>query len=255
MMGKKIILGLMVLALLFALSPGLLASADIYIDGRRISPEVGPVEIGGEIYVPLEDITDYLRIDLRWNIRGDQVGGQIDGQNFTISRPVLIHGYLMVNLGFVEQYLDLYTYWDPRGERIDMDKKDPEPPKTIIREEIMIRVDTDRSSYRYGDYIAVSLVIFNNSSSSRNLEFNTGQTFDLIMKRGGRVVWQWSQDKAFTQAFQTKTMEPYEIWQETFLIPSDAIRTFVSGNYTLEGRLTTYPQPISSEELSIRVSR
>ncbi len=252
-MGKKVLMGLIVIALVVGLSSSLLA-ADLYLDGRRISPEVKPLEIDGRMFVPLEEVTDYFDIDLRWNITGKQVRGQVAGNNFVIDRPIIIHGYLMVSLAFLEDYVDLYTNWDQRRDIIDIERKEITPPS---REPggVRVTIDTDRSSYKYGDAIAVSLVIFNKSDRSVELEFSTGQTHDLVMRRGGRVVWQWSQDKAFTQAFQTKRMEPYEIWQKTFLIPTNQIRTFVTGNYTLEGRLTTHREEVKSEELTISISR
>ncbi len=252
-MGKKIFLGFIIIAIVVGLSSSLLA-ADLYLDGRRISTDVKPLEIDGRIFVPLEEITDYFDIDLNWNVTGKQVRGRVGGNNFVIDRPIIVHGYLMVSLAFLEDYVNLYTSWDQRRGIIDIERKEVSPPSRDVRG-VFVTIDTDRSSYRYGDHIAVSMVIFNKSDRSVELDFSTGKTHDLIMRRGGRVVWQWSQDKSFTQAFQTKRMDPYEIWVETFLIPTNQIRTFVTGNYTLEGKLTTYRDEISSKDLTINISR
>ncbi len=252
-MSKKIFLGLIVFALVIGLSSSLMA-ADLYFDGRRVRPEVKPLEIDGRIFVPLEEVTDYFNISLNWNVTGKQVRGRVAGNNFVIDRPIIVHGYLMVSLEFLEDHLGLNTNWDQRRGIIDIERGEPSPPARDARG-LLVIIDTDRSSYKYGDYIAVSMLIFNKSDRSVELEFSTGQTHDLVLRRGGRVVWQWSHDKAFTQAFQTKRMEPYEAWLETFLIPTNQIRTFVTGNYTLEGKLTIHNREVSSEEITINISR
>jgi len=251
---KKFIFSAIVLGLIALVSFGVLA-ADIYIDDRRMRTEVSPIVVDGSIYVPLEEICEYLELDLSWNFAGPRVRGKVGGENFNISDPVVIRGNLLVTLEFIEDYLGFSTEWDEKGEVVDIHTEERSRDDFRRDDGILVQVKTDSSQYRYGDKIAVSLLIFNNSSSEKTLEFNTGQTYDLTMKRGDRVVWQWSQDKSFTQAFQSKTLEPFEFKLYTFKIDTERIRTFVTGNYTLEGVLTVHRDPIRSEPLSINIQR
>lgn len=51
----------------------------------------------------------------------------------------------------------------------------------------------------------------NEGTSTASLEFSTGQAFDIaVSNSGGDVVWTWSYDKAFTQAFWELDLKPGE---------------------------------------------
>jgi len=51
----------------------------------------------------------------------------------------------------------------------------------------------------------------NEGTSTASLEFSTGQAFDIVVSNsGGDVVWTWSYDKAFTQAFWELDLKPGE---------------------------------------------
>src|SRR5438552_2450141 len=48
------------------------------------------------------------------------------------------------------------------------------------------------------------------ASSSVTCQLPTEQIFDVLFTRQGKLIWQWSQGRAFTQAFTRLTLSPGE---------------------------------------------
>lgn len=96
---------------------------------------------------------------------------------------------------------------------------------------VEVRSDTVRFSLRVSNATLAPLV----------LDFATGQRFDFEVRGGGgELVWQWSADRAFTQALQSDTLEAgavlsYDaVWQAG--VPA--------GAYTATARLLAREHPV-----------
>jgi hypothetical protein len=61
------------------------------------------------------------------------------------------------------------------------------------------------------DGVAMTLHVTNTGEQAVELRFDNGQRYDfVVLDSAGRNVWQWSADRMFTQALQTKLLSPKE---------------------------------------------
>lgn len=228
------------------------ATPDLYIEGERISLQVPLLIKEGRVQVPLVEITDFYGVPLSWYMERGQVHGWIDGKSFSISKPTVMDGYLMVGLEFLEKQLSLEGFWDQRNNLVDIERPRRDWPTT---REIVLSMKTDKDSYRVGETIAISLLAFNASQQKAELEFNTSQRFEITLKRGTRVVWRYSDDRAFLQVFQYEKLDPLQWLNYVIAIPTDELGYLASGNYTLEAELKTYPRVKIFDPIIIRIQR
>src|SRR5437773_12536000 len=54
------------------------------------------------------------------------------------------------------------------------------------------------------------LMLSNPPSTAATCHFATGRMFDFLVTRQGKLIWQWSYGRAFTQAFTRLTLSPGE---------------------------------------------
>ncbi len=95
------------------------------------------------------------------------------------------------------------------------------------------------------DGVTLVLHVTNNTESAMELRIPNGQRYDFaILDSAGRTVWQWSAERMFTQALQTKLLGPRETvsfeerWNsEGRLGRFTAVATLKSNNYPLEQRV------------------
>ncbi len=87
-------------------------------------------------------------------------------------------------------------------------------PMTVERVEGPLRLSASvgKTTYAIGEVIEATLVAQNTGAGPLTLTFSSGQTFELVVRRPrGDEVWRWSHDKAFTQAFQNRTLKAGEM--------------------------------------------
>lgn len=234
-MNKKSLLMLVLILLIFSVS---VAAETIYVEDRLIRPAVDPQVIQGRLHLALYDITDYLGIRFSWQWTGNHVRVSLDRKVVTVENPTIINGYLMVDLDFLRRELDLYVEWDQRAGRVYIYQRQPiSTPK--VDKGLFFGVESDRQTYTIGDPIAVSIVLVNLSSDSARIEFATSQTFELILWRGTREVWRYSQDRAFLQALRTMELHPFEVRNYAVIIPTNKIAGLLSGDYRIEAYMAT----------------
>jgi hypothetical protein len=66
-----------------------------------------------------------------------------------------------------------------------------------------------KQTYKAGEPVPVSVGVTNTGSGPVSLTFNSGQRYDLVIRRPrGDEVWRWSYDKAFIQVIQTVKLQP-----------------------------------------------
>lgn len=233
---------ILILVLLLSLSAAATA-ATVTVDENK-----GVLMLDGKLFVSLDDVAGELSEPLDWFFRSDSVRVRLGNKFFNITDPTLLQGRLMVSTTFLQE-LGITT--DLMEEVADIDlKADPRLP-----EDLYISVKTDRSSYRIGDHIAVSMIIHNTRSQSVKVQFNTGQVYDLFLKKNGMIAWGWSRDKAFTQAFHSITFEPGEARHFAFSIPTKELRIVEEGEYTLQGVLTSHPRGQQSEPVKVEIKK
>jgi hypothetical protein len=92
-----------------------------------------------------------------------------------------------------------------------------------------------------GDTVHLALQVTNATAAPVVLRFNTGQTYDFSVHRGGELLWQWSETMRFMQALRDETLAPGETRTitEHWVPPSRA-----AGELTARGWLTSASHPL-----------
>ncbi|HXF81606.1 MAG TPA: BsuPI-related putative proteinase inhibitor [bacterium] len=77
---------------------------------------------------------------------------------------------------------------------------------------LAVTASVAKATYAPGEPVVVQITIRNVSPDPLSLTFNSGQRFELTVRRPrGDEVWRWSHDKAFIQVVQTITLRPQEV--------------------------------------------
>jgi len=113
----------------------------------------------------------------------------------------------------------------------------PEPPPTSG---LAITLSVDKSTYRPGDTIQVTLEVANRTAEPITLVFSTSQRFDLAIEDDeGNELWRWSRGKLFLQVLGEETLGsegPPLAYHTEAPGPADP------GRYRLHGALATAGQ-------------
>lgn len=92
-----------------------------------------------------------------------------------------------------------------------------------------------------GDTVHLALQVTNATAAPVVLRFNSGQTYDFSVHRGGELLWQWSETMRFMQALRDETLAPGETRTITeHWVP----RARVAGELTARGWLTSSSHPL-----------
>ena len=75
---------------------------------------------------------------------------------------------------------------------------------------VRIELRLDKPVYIAREPVEITLTVSNPASAAVTFQFPTGQMFDVLVTRQGKLIWQWSQGRAFTQAFTRLTLSPGE---------------------------------------------
>lgn len=90
----------------------------------------------------------------------------------------------------------------------------PRPPRrpTVTRsfDGIEYTLSLNKGTYRRGELIVIRLRKRNILSVPLTLTYRTSQKVDFRVTRGSTFIWQWSQNRVFTQALTTDRFEPGE---------------------------------------------
>ncbi|MCU1234065.1 MAG: hypothetical protein JWP63_2032, partial [Candidatus Solibacter sp.] len=88
------------------------------------------------------------------------------------------------------------------------------------------------------DGLAITWRLSTSTGESLRLQFSSGQEYDVIMRDdAGRVVWQWSAGRVFTQDFHERSVS---VWSASVLAP---IANLMAGTYKVEAWITTSGNP------------
>jgi len=75
---------------------------------------------------------------------------------------------------------------------------------------VRIELRLNKPAYTATEPVEIMLMLSNPTSTAATFQFPTGQMFDVLVTRQGKLMWQWSQGRAFTQAFTNLTLSPSE---------------------------------------------
>ncbi len=112
-----------------------------------------------------------------------------------------------------------------------------DPPAGIRYAPPTVTLTTGKLSYAPGEAIDWRYTLYNGNDQPLVLTFTSGQTYDLIVRQGGKAIARWSTGKMFTDVMSTRTvmmgetMELKGSWQ----LPAE----LAAGAYDLEFVLTS----------------
>jgi hypothetical protein len=112
-----------------------------------------------------------------------------------------------------------------------------------------LSLSLDAGSYAVGERVRMRLVARNTTARTLALTFRTAQRHDFIVRKSGRIVWQWSTDMMFAQVVGTETLPPGDSlafageWDQRLADGTNA----ALGAYTVQGVLKTAPERATPE--------
>ena len=97
-----------------------------------------------------------------------------------------------------------------------------------------LQVETHADSARF------VLQVTNSGTTPLRVVFSSGQSYDFVVRQGGRELWRWSADMGFTQAVREETWAPGETrtFTEAWRFPAGT-----RGDFTAVARLTSSTHP------------
>ncbi|MFP4662505.1 MAG: BsuPI-related putative proteinase inhibitor [Halanaerobiales bacterium] len=109
---------------------------------------------------------------------------------------------------------------------------------------------TNQEEYDRGNIITAHIRAYNMGEESIELDFSSGQRYDLYLERDNKEIWRWSEGRFFTMALAQVEIEAgdsldYDVEINTELTP---------GKYTLTGELATIGSAIELNEITISVT-
>lgn len=123
------------------------------------------------------------------------------------------------------------------------------PAPESVPAPISLALYLDKGSYVVGERVRMKLVATNAANGEVSLSFPTAQRFDFVVRRAGRVVWQWSADMMFAQVLGSEALGAGETlvfeaeWDQRFQDGTNP----VLGAYTVRGVVKALPE-IATEE-------
>jgi hypothetical protein len=114
---------------------------------------------------------------------------------------------------------------------------------------------TDRPSYPPGQAVRLILSVRNGGATPATLRFSSGQRCDFaVLDDRGRRLWQWSDDRMFTQSLGSMTLQPGETrsFEATWDQRTNQGAPVLPGQYHASGWLTTVgPRQMAGAEVRL----
>jgi hypothetical protein len=119
---------------------------------------------------------------------------------------------------------------------------------------LTVKLSTDKTIYRAGEPVKITLTVTNKGRAAANLLFGSGQSYDInITGMNNKVVWHWSRNKVFTMAVRHVRLLPKQgqkyqsVWQQL----DDSGQAVKPGKYFIRARLTSALQLASPKRTVI----
>lgn len=118
---------------------------------------------------------------------------------------------------------------------------------TLSKDGLELELKTDKTIVPKNESINLTLSIKNTTTKSIQLEFSSSQIYDFYVSRNRRqnptvIVWNWAQDKVFTQAINGSTLEAGK--EQNFTIHwecKDYNGKRLNGTFFVTGELLSLP--------------
>ncbi|MDD3654155.1 MAG: BsuPI-related putative proteinase inhibitor [Desulfotomaculaceae bacterium] len=120
---------------------------------------------------------------------------------------------------------------------------------------LLYTLSTNKSVYRQGENVIITLVKTNVSSRNVNLSYRTTQRFDFVARSRAnqREVWRWSRGRSFAQVTSNIRLDPGE--RQTFRVVWDQDdnrgEQVAPGSYTIEG--FNVARELRNESISVTI--
>lgn len=117
------------------------------------------------------------------------------------------------------------------------------------REGLCCYITTDKAEYGPADSVRLRLLVRNDSTEPVELQFGSGKTYDFLLRDGsGRVLWRWSDGRAFAMAIVERSLPPGESYEIEEILELSALNSLREGIYyvsaELPGVTKSYEEPI-----------
>lgn len=253
---KKTSTVLILISLIFLLTNGALAYRDQYLNQIGIDFNLEPANDSSMDYLPFEQLADYYGISYHYDQKNNKIQGRSNHTSFILNigskvaeisnkrrildNPVArINGHTMVPTEFMESLLKINFRWSASGPQIII------KPITDFQKAIKVYLYTNKSSYRFGEQVVITMIIKNTTGFKINVPLRSSQIYDLTLTYNHRHLWSWSADKIFTSALSNLEFAPNESKVYTFTLPDELILT--PAEYQINGLMVSNPQILSDE--------
>lgn len=122
------------------------------------------------------------------------------------------------------------------------------PPLTATAQ-LEVILKTDKEVYSPYEPVLMQLTVINKRKAVFKSAFSSAQRYDFLVRREGREVWRWSNEKVFAMALTGFTLKPQEsaTYSEKWVSQERADSGPVAqGRYEIVGILKTKPQIVSN---------
>ena len=118
---------------------------------------------------------------------------------------------------------------------------------TVTYENVELALFTDKTTYKLGEVITLTLTVTNKGGSPLEIAFSSAQQYDFLITVGGEEIWRWSYGKAFAAVLTEVTLAPSEavVYQEKWSQTDNQGKAASPGNYQVIGVLTAEPEVVS----------
>lgn len=214
----------------FILSTTSLASMQV-IHEDNIEYKIAPEKITASTYMPLDQIVKEINISIEelsndkvlimhkkyfYILTSNETSVQSNNKDLHkdmhMDNPILnVNGYMLIPVEFLTDYLDIKiiakNYWFPGGKFPGKPGKDDEDRDEDKNMTANIYLDDDE--YDEYDDMEVTIEIINQSNREEVLEFSSGKKYEIYIRNyQGNIVYTWSKNKNFIQAFQKIKLNP-----------------------------------------------
>ena len=117
---------------------------------------------------------------------------------------------------------------------------------------MIVSLNLDRKVYNKNEEIIAHIRTINISEETINLDFSSGQKYDLYIKDNGEEIWRWSEGKFFTMALDRVEIKPGKKLSYDINIPSEI--ELLPGSYTLSGELSTIKSPVQLNSVEFKIN-